>query len=126
MIGIVSTNNHWLRTGKLETCYTVRYFDKHNRPDTKALWSERQVAIYHRFDVINITSVWVIIQASEGMRSGLRDFLNSATAKNLSSTDHLNLHLFFFLELAENWRAYINFLEAQLLEMVGYCPNFNG
>jgi hypothetical protein len=60
------------------------------------------------------------------MRSGLRDFLTSATEKNLSSTDHLNLHLFFFLELAENWRAYINFLEAQLAEMVGYYLNSNG
>jgi len=60
------------------------------------------------------------------MRSGLREFLTSAVEKKLFSTDHLNLHLFFFLELANNWRAYINFLEDQLMEMVGQCPNLNG
>jgi hypothetical protein len=118
-------NNYLLRIGKLETCYTVRYFDKNNRPNTKALWSERQVAIYHRFDIINIASVWIIVQATAGMRSGLRGFLTSAAEKNPSLTDHLNLHLFFFLELGNNWRAYINFLEVQLVEMVGYCTKSN-
>jgi hypothetical protein len=126
MLMTVYTKNHWLRNGKLEACYTVRYFDKHNRPNTKALWSERQVAIYHRFDVTNITSVWVIVQSSVGVRSGLREFLTSAAEKKLFSADHLNLHLFIFLELANNWRAYTNFLEAQLVEMVGQCTNSDG
>jgi hypothetical protein len=84
------------------------------------------VAIYHRFDIINIASVWIIVQATAGMRSGLRDFLTSSAEKNLFPTDHLNLHIFFFLELASNWRAYINFLEAQLVEMVGYCAKSKG
>jgi hypothetical protein len=59
------------------------------------------------------------------VKTGIRDFLKTATGRNLSLNDHLNLHLFFVLELARNWRAYINFLEAQLVELVGYRLKFN-
>jgi hypothetical protein len=70
-------------------------------------------------------SVWVIVQASAGMKSGAREFLSSVKEKDLASTDHLNLHLLFLVELARNWRSYINFLEAQLVEMVRYCQDSN-
>jgi hypothetical protein len=105
-------------------CYTVRYFDKNNRPNTKSIWSERHVAIYHRLDLSRVTSRWIIIQSSSGMRSGLEKILSSALSINISLHDHLNLHLFFLLELAKNWRAYINFLEAQLNEMVTFSQSF--
>lgn len=111
-----------VRLEALEMCYTVRYFDKNNRPNTKAVWSERHVAIYHRLDISTLTSVWIIIQSSSGMRSGLGKFLSSVETTKISLLDHLHLHLFFLLELADNWRAYINFLEAQLNEMVSANP----
>ena len=36
----------------------------------------------------------------------------------MACIDHLNLHILIMLVLAENWRPYINFLEAQLVEIV--------
>jgi hypothetical protein len=99
-------------------CYTVRYFDKHNRPNTNAIWSERQTAIYQSFEITDRISVWVLIQSSESMRSGIRKFLAKAEQQDITLADHLKPHLFFFLQLADNWRAYINFLESQLSDIV--------
>jgi uncharacterized membrane protein (DUF373 family) len=52
------------------------------------------------------------------MRSGLVKLLSSVETMNLSLAVHLHLHLFILLELADNWRDYINFLESQMNEMV--------
>jgi hypothetical protein len=99
-------------------CYNIRYFDLHNRPHTKALWSERQMAVYQCFNIVDKTSMWVIIQASTRIKSRLKDFLTASNGTKLAATDHVKLHLLFFFELAGNWRAYINFLDVQLMEMV--------
>jgi hypothetical protein len=80
------------------------------------------VAIYHRLDISTLTSVWIIIQSSSNMRSGLGKLLSSVDTRNLSLAVHLHMHLFFLLELADNWRAYINFLESQMNEMVSANP----
>jgi hypothetical protein len=56
------------------------------------------------------------------MRSGLGKLLSSVDTRNLSLAVHLHMHLFFLLELADNWRAYINFLESQMNEMVSANP----
>ena len=56
------------------------------------------------------------------MRSGLEKFLSSVETTKISLAALLHLHLFFLLELADNWRAYINFLESQMNEMVSANP----
>lgn len=52
------------------------------------------------------------------MSSSTREFLARAEQNNPTPADHLRVHVAFFLQLADNWRAYINFLEAQLFDMV--------
>jgi hypothetical protein len=106
-------------------CYNIRYFDLHHRPHTKGLWSERQVAVYQCFNIVNKTSMWVVIQASAGIKSRLKDFLTAFGGAKLAATDHMNLHLLFFLELAGNWRSYINFLEVQLMEMARFSTSWS-
>jgi hypothetical protein len=105
------------RGGAFELCYNVRYFDKNNRPNTKAVWSERQVAIYHRFNVAKFTSSWIIVQASANMKSQLRNYL-AAIPNGNTLNDQITPHLLFLLELESNWQAYIDFLEAQITETV--------
>jgi hypothetical protein len=101
-------------------CYNIRYFDLHNRPHTKALWSERQMAVYQCFNIVDKTSIWVIIQAPARIKSRLRDFLAAPCGTKLAATDHVAPHLLFFFQLAGSWRAYVNFLDVQLMEMVRF------
>ena len=74
--------------------------------------------MYHRLDISNNRSLWIVFQASEGMKAGINDFLSSAAPTDLISTDSLSIHLFFFIELARKWREYIVFLEVQVSEKV--------
>lgn len=91
-----------------------------NRTNTKAIWSERQVAIYYQLDLANTASTWIVFQASQGMKNGIKEYLDTAAGQDHSLINHFGLHVFFLLELAGKWRDYINFLECQLVELVSH------
>ena len=99
-------------------CYNIRYFEKHNRGGTKAIWSERQVALYHTFDMSKQSSLWILIQPSESIESRLQNVMHDMQSQDLVPADHFDLHAMFALVLAANWRSYINYLEDQLSELV--------
>ncbi|ERF72672.1 hypothetical protein EPUS_09491 [Endocarpon pusillum Z07020] len=106
-----------LSAGRSELCYNVRYFEKHNRPGTKAIWSERQVALYHTFDLDDQSSLWIIIQPSKSMELKLQSCVHDIKDFDLLPSDHLDIHALFVSVLASNWRSYINYLEDQLSEV---------
>ena len=99
-------------------CYNIRYFEKHNRRDTKAIWSERQVALYHSFDMSKQSSLWILIQPSESIESQLQNVVHNMQSQDLVPSEHFDLHAMFALVLAATWRSYINYLEDQLSELV--------
>lgn len=92
--------------------------DQHNRPDTKSLWSERQVGVFQRYGIDSKTSSWIAVQASAGIKQHLKHAFAAASGKKISLADHLSLHLLFFLELGSKWHAYINYMEEQLAHLV--------
>ena len=99
-------------------CYNIRYFEKHNRGGTKAIWSERQVALYHTFDLSKQSSLWILIQPSENIELRLQNVVYDMQSQDLVPSDHFNLHAMFVLVLAANWRLYINYLEDWLSDLV--------
>ena len=90
----------------------------HDRPDTNTLWSERQVAVYHRYDMDSKSSIWLILQAPTRIKRIMKDIIAAASGKRLTLADHMSLHLLFFVELGSKWRRYINYMEEQLAELV--------
>ena len=99
-------------------CYNIRYFEKHNRGDTKAIWSERQIALYHNFDLSQQSSLWILIQPSENIELRLQNVVYDIQSQELVPSDHFDLHAMFVLVLAANWRSYINYLEDWLSDLV--------
>lgn len=102
----------------IERSYNIRYFEKQNRQDVKAIWSERQVAAYHRLDILNRASIWVLIQPSESAKVQIRQALTSVFGLDLALKDHMEFHILIFREFSKGWRPYLNFLEMQVSALV--------
>jgi hypothetical protein len=115
----------WLTTGEsvkdvtLEMCYNIRYYEKHGRPGTSAIWSERQVGIYHSLRTRDKRSLWITIQMPEKLKRLLCESLEALRDDgSCAIIVNLRIHLTLFVDLERNWRAYINFLDEYLGSIV--------
>ena len=99
-------------------CYSIRYFDRNSRPDTKAIWSERHVAFYHSLDHDNAKFRWIVVQPPKRIESCIRDAVQALVGREITWTEQLKLHAIFMSVIANTWRAYINYLEGLLSELV--------
>ena len=110
-----------------DLCYNVRHFEYHGR-QLDDPWSCRQSAIYHRYELLNGRSNWIIIQHARSL-----DIAGEVTdhGKLLHPMD---LHLHFISTLCESWRQYLNYLADRLKDCVsmvscrsrasgGFSPN---
>ena len=101
-------------------CYNIRYIDRNNRGDPVVPWSERQVAVYHRYNSARGQPIWIIVQAPQSIKSVLKQLNSHRADKPPSLSDHLGFHTIIFVGLARSWRDYLNFLESRLSEKVSH------
>ena len=95
----------------LELCYNVRHFEYHGR-QLDDPWSCRQSAIYHKYELLNGTSNWIIIQHA-------RSADISRETKDRGKLLHpMGLHVRFISALCESWRQYFDYLAGRLKDCV--------
>ncbi|KAI1429752.1 hypothetical protein F5Y12DRAFT_795297 [Xylaria sp. FL1777] len=107
-------NNFHSRTtlglpGNLETCYTIRFFEKNNRAgEMNDPWSLRQTGVYHRFHALTGTSVWILIKPSPELKNRLpgrmREFWHNRDLRNVR---HVLIHITILAFSLLGWRDYI-------------------
>ncbi|KAI0968146.1 hypothetical protein F4678DRAFT_443418 [Xylaria arbuscula] len=107
-------NNFHSRTslglsGNLETCYTVRLFEKNHRVgEMNDPWSLRQIGVYHRLHALTGTSVWVLIKPSPELKNRLPERLEAFSCNNsLRSIRHALVHITILTFSLHDWRDYI-------------------
>ena len=98
----------------LEICYIMRSFEKHGRGNLKDPWSLRQMAVYQRYDMSKMISVWIVLQPFQRYRRSLwKEFRNSGPSAN-----PLTLHALLISLEASNWRWYLNDIRRTLSAFV--------
>ncbi|KAI3334722.1 hypothetical protein F4824DRAFT_467014 [Ustulina deusta] len=107
-------NNFHSRTslafpGDLETCYTIRFFERNNRVgEMNDPWSLRQTGVYHRLHALTGTSVWILIKPSLVLKNRLSQRLQAFWCnKNLHNMRHVLVHITILTFSLHGWRDYI-------------------
>lgn len=89
---------------RVELCYLLRSYEKHNRSTLKNAWSLRQMAVYHKYDRQTATSVWIIIQPFKRCKLALWKELAKAPCRS----QNLYLHALLISLTLQDWRWYLN------------------
>jgi len=100
-----------------EFMYNLRYAARHGR-ERKTPWTIRHTAIYHRFNLKTRSSLWILLQPSEDSYNDLKELYHNTDCGGQSGHRGL-LHELFFWGVEGNWREYINYLQKELLVLVG-------
>jgi hypothetical protein len=118
--------DHLGRSGRhFELCYNLKTVDLN--PDrlssAESKWSVRQASIYHKFDVVEGTTLWIITKGS----LDLKNRVQQVTGNNGRQEDRtfgtptesfrasLAIHMMTVHWAGESWRWYIQWLE-ELIE----------
>jgi hypothetical protein len=93
----------------VETCYTVRYFEKNNKSSPSAdPWSLRQTGIYHQLNVETHKSTWILIKPSLRFKERLPEKLHAIWYHHESRPiRHILLHVTILVFSLNGWRDYI-------------------
>lgn len=111
------------RSGRhFQLCYNLKgvTFKKKNDENTKLdEWSIRQAAIYHQFDIVFGTTVWIVTKGRTDIQQRYKELTSSEgreedrTFNTLESCFRSSLaaHLLYSHWSTEDWRWYIRWLE---------------
>lgn len=98
----------------LETCYVLRTYERHGRPQLNDPWSLRQSLVYHKDDHETKRSVWIFVQLFQRCKNALW--------KEFSQSDTWHLirpHKVFLEIILPDWRWYFDYQRRFVLELVG-------
>jgi hypothetical protein len=102
----------------LEFCFVVRHVEKHNR-NPKKPWSLRQVGFYHQMIPHSKKSIWILLQPTGKIYDKLKHSLgNALRAGERSPESSCLLYIDFLNSLATNWVDFIEYLWAEVTELV--------
>ena len=87
-----------------ECAYGLRYAELNNREGNNP-WSIRQTAFYHKYTAADKSSSWIMIAASERIRSSLDLYVKSCT--DLALFNPFEVHVLVLDSALANWRSYI-------------------
>lgn len=110
-------------SSSLQLCYNLR------APEKQVFqwpWSLRQASVYHSFDLENGRATWITVKANSLLRNRITESksttmgtvfgVNGTTKIGVSLSASLATHTILCRWAVEEWRWYINYLEAQLQE----------
>ncbi|KAI0811762.1 hypothetical protein GGR55DRAFT_641679 [Xylaria sp. FL0064] len=108
-------------SGDLETCYTVRFFEKNDRDgETNDPWSLRQTGVYHQLNAQAGTSVWILIKPSMELKNRLPDRIKALWFnKDLRKVRHVLIHITILTFSLRGWRGYIATQQSKLEQFEG-------
>ena len=108
-----------LRLKGTELCYIVRYVANHGRKSGTP-WSIRQTAVYQQYDARSDRTCWIFVQPSVKFRAQVKRYLGRklSVCKDTGHRSPIVVHLMLFNSTELEWRAYINYLEEQLTQLV--------
>lgn len=94
-----------------ECAYGLRFVELNHR-STGQPWSVRQTAIYHRYNIDEKASTWVLISASTKVKNSLHEYVRSS--ENLSALNPFEVHVLLLDTLLGNWRSYVIYLTEEI------------
>ncbi|OAL46355.1 hypothetical protein IQ07DRAFT_148192 [Pyrenochaeta sp. DS3sAY3a] len=127
-VDIVPQTSSMERSSKSHDCsyyigYNIKYVAKHGRVVPKDPFSIREVGVYQHFVCSTQQCTWVILQASDQLKvrlkSAFNDFQDNMPAKQVL------LHSMIILDVSEDWREYLVYLEDEFSGLVdkGFFTN---
>jgi hypothetical protein len=106
---------------RVEICYTLRTYEKHNRPTLKNAWSLRQMSVYYKYHRTTATSVWIFIQPFKRCKQALwREFPRAR-----SFAQNIRLHSLLIGLTLHDWRWYLNDRRQFINQFVSVTFNFH-
>ncbi|PVI01288.1 hypothetical protein DM02DRAFT_654672 [Periconia macrospinosa] len=106
--------------------YNIKYVAKHGRAFPKDPFSIREVGVYQHFSGPDQQSNWVLLQASDQLKDRLRRIFQSD--ENVPPAKQFLLHSMILLDVSEEWREYLIYLEDRFSDIVdkGFYTNVTG
>lgn len=99
------------RYAGFECAYGFRYVELNNR-DRRKPWSVRQTAMYHKYQVKEGSSTWVIISASKAAKLGVERYIKDSQIP--TALNPFDIHLILLDTALAKWRPYILYLTEQV------------
>ncbi|EXJ67897.1 uncharacterized protein A1O5_09244 [Cladophialophora psammophila CBS 110553] len=109
------------RSGQdFQICYNLKSFER--KDELQWPWSNRQVVVFHSFDVQNGHATWIVVKANDIIRGRLKEVSATLLSKSPDTyssiakkfTNSLACHLVIVEWCGENWRWCMNDIEEQL------------
>ncbi|RSM01318.1 hypothetical protein CEP52_008625 [Fusarium oligoseptatum] len=105
----------------VETCYTVRFFEKNNR-EAGDPWSLRKTGVYHRLDAATCSSTWILIKPSPLLKNRLPEKLKALWShEQLRPIRYLYLHVMLIALASQSWEDYIQTQRTKMMEIERKC-----
>jgi hypothetical protein len=101
----------FISNSKADVSFNLRFFERHGR-DLADPWSCRQSAIYQKFLVAEMRSIWVVIHEPQLFQDTLGE--TSLTAAN----HPLSIHLRYIRSATYHWRDYLKFRSSEIHSLV--------
>ncbi|KAJ6272007.1 hypothetical protein PSV08DRAFT_408869 [Bipolaris maydis] len=103
--------------------YNIKYVAKHGRRYPSDPFSIREVGVYQHFSSSDQQCRWVFLQAPNHLKDRLRH--NLECLDNRSPTSQVLQHSMLLVQLSEDWREYLMYLEDEFSKIVdrGFFTN---
>ena len=108
----------------------MKYAEYQGRTDYEP-WSVRQCALYHRYNVSQKNSVYVLISPvpQSQIEADVLEWIKTSQSAVYSHQDHLRVNQVLWTSYLDNWKPYMNFYEEKLQSLVSriavYQPKFS-
>ena len=97
----------------LETCYILRTYERHGRPQLYDPWSLRQSLVYHKRDRETERSVWIFVQLFQRCKNALWEEFSQTYPLHLTRPHKLFLEI-----ILPDWRWYFDYQRQSVREFV--------
>jgi hypothetical protein len=96
--------------------YNIKYVAKHGRALPNDPFSIREIGVYQHFSSLTQQSNWVFLQSSDELKDRLRRAFQLSDS-GFPAKQFL-LHSMVLLDVSENWREYLVYLEDEFSKLV--------
>jgi hypothetical protein len=112
------------RSGRqFQICYNLKNVELKQRHKEDFLhdeWSIRQAAIHHQFDIVEGTTLWMIVKGSLDLQQRFKELTGKDARpedKNFGTAEEsfrasLSAHLLWCYWSTDDWRSYLRWLES--------------